>query len=389
VFARAKSRCAHGEISGPWNAECFDSQEVIFFLREPNRAARATNGSMVSSSAQSVVIPAESTVSNRVLLGIIEAVEEAGVPRSQLLRAAQLDAELLELPDARVPRSQVFRLCELAIGLTGDTGLGLHWGERLTGNTFNPLSHLIFHAATLRQGIESLSQFHRLLTDQLSYEVSEGDGKVTVRRMRVPGEALGAQRFAAEMLVTGFYRLLRSFCVNARPERVSFEYAAPSYRAEYARVFGGAERFDQLFTGIVFDSRLMNVASPHNDEDVHGALRSIAERRILRLTQRTPYAVRVREVLVQQGPACDADMEGVARCLGLSVRSLRRRLAAEGKTYNALANDALGIIARHLLLEKRCTIQEAAYEMGFLETSTFHRAFKRWTGMTPQEYRSR
>jgi AraC-like DNA-binding protein len=324
----------------------------------------------------------------RVARGLIEAVEEAGGQRSQLLCAAQLDPEQLEMPDARIPRATIDRLCELAIAVTGDTGLGLHWAEKLAESTFNPLSHLISHAATLRQGIESLSQFHRLLSDHPSFEVNECAGRVTVRWMSVHGQRACVQRLAAEMLVTGFFRLIRSFCVQARPERVNFEYAAPAYRSEYTRVFGGAERFEQPFTGIVFDSALMNVTSPYNDEDVHGALRSIAERRILRLTQRTPYAVRVRELLVQRGPAFGADMETVARCLGLSVRSLRRRLAAEGKTYNAVANDALAIMAKNLLQEKQRTIQEAAYEMGFSDTSTFHHAFKRWTGMTPHAFQA-
>jgi AraC-like DNA-binding protein len=344
---------------------------------------------MTSHSARGAIVAPESTVSMRVVLGLVEAVEEAGVSRSRFLRAAELRSEQLDAPDARMPRSDVYRLCECAIGVTGDTGLGLHWGERLTANTFNPLSHLIFHSATLRQAIESLSKFHRLLTDQPSFDVSESEGRVIVRWKSLPGVQLCVQRFTAEMLMTGFFRLLRSFCSTARPERVNFDYSAPPYSTEYTRVFGGVERFEQQFTGLIFDSRLMNVTSPYNDEDVHSALRSIAEQRILRLTQRTPYAVRVRDALVKQGPPCDSDMEGVARTLGLSVRSLRRRLADEGKTYNAVANDALAIIARDLLRQKQRTIQEAAYDMGFSDTSTFHRAFKRWTGMTPQEYRSR
>jgi AraC-like DNA-binding protein len=324
----------------------------------------------------------------RVARGLIEAVEDAGVRRSQLLGAAQLDPEQLEVPDARMPRSTIDRLCELAIGVTGDTGLGLHWAERLSGSTFNPLSYLIFHAATLRQGIESLSQFHKLLSDHPSFELQERDGLVTVRWMSVHGQRSSVQRFAAEMLVTGFVRLIRAFCVDARPERVNFAYAAPAYRSEYTRVFEGAERFEQPFTGLLFDSRLMNVTSPYKDPDVHGALRSIAERRMLRLMECTPYAIRVRELLVQRSPSFGADMETVARCLGMSVRSLRRKLAAEGKTYNAVANDALAIVAKNLLREKQRTIQEAAYEMGFSDTSTFHHAFKRWTGMTPHTFQA-
>jgi AraC-like DNA-binding protein len=286
-------------------------------------------------------------------------------------------------------RAEVYRLCELAVQLTQDPGLGLHWGERVTGTTFPPISALIAHAATLRQAFESLYQFHRLLTDDFTYEMLERDDRVIIRWSGLPEEALPVQRFVAEMFVTGMVNLVRSFSVQARLERASFAYPAPAYRSEYARIFEGAERFDQPFTGIVFDRRLLNTASPVRDEDVHGALRSIAERRVLRLTERTPYAVRVHEFLMQQGSAASrSDMKAVAASLGLSVRSLRRRLAAEGQTYAAVANDAFAAIAKHLLRDKQHTIQEIAYEMGFSDTSTFHRAFKRWTGTTPRAYRN-
>jgi AraC-like DNA-binding protein len=274
----------------------------------------------------------------------------------RLLRAAQIEPEQLDVADFRMPSSEIYRLCELAIDLTGDPALGLHWAEKLSGDTFNPVSHILAHSATLRQAFESLSQFRRLLTDQASYELIESGDTVTVRC--VPSSS-------ASIRVRRFVRLIRSFSVHARLNRVTFDYAAPDYRAEYTRVFGGSERFEQSFSGIVFDSALMKVVSPHKDEDVHSALRSIAEQRVLQLTDRVPYALRVRDFLVQQAPSARAEMATVARSLGLSVRSLRRRMDAEGKTFN-----------------------EVAFDLGFADTSSFHRAFKRWTGTTPLAYRA-
>jgi AraC-like DNA-binding protein len=153
-------------------------------------------------------------------------------------------------------------------------------------------------------------------------------------------------------------------------------------------VFEGTERFEQPFTGIVFDSALMNAVSPHHDADMHSVLRSVAERRLLCLKERTPYAVRVREHLVKQGPRGRADMDAVARSLGMSARSLRRRLAMEGQTYERVADEAHAIMAKHLLTTTQLTLQETASTLGFSHMSTFHRAFKRWTGTTPLSYRA-
>jgi AraC-like DNA-binding protein len=321
-----------------------------------------------------------------VVRGLLHTVEQSGVSQLRLLRAANLDPLQLDSAEARLPRWVVYRLCELAMELTGDPALGLHWGERLDTSAFPPISHLISHTATLRQAFEALARFQPLLSDQLGFELIERDGKVIVQCHNMPDESLPTQRFVAEMIVIGMFRLVRFFNPLAQLDRVSFAYAAPSYQGDYARVFERAARFDQPFTGIVFDSALMNTASPYKDADLHDALRSIVERRVLRLIERAPYAQRVSDFLVQQSSPQQCAMATVASALGLSVRSLRRRLADEDKAYGTVVNEACAIVAKRLLVE-RPTIQEAAFEMGFAGTTAFYRAFKRWTGTTPSAFR--
>jgi AraC-like DNA-binding protein len=329
----------------------------------------------------------EPTVSMHVLRALIQAVQKAGLPRERLLSAAELEEAELEEFDRRIARSKTFRICELALDLTGDPALALHWAERLTAAAFVPVSHLIAHATDLRQGFASLAQFSRLLADDPCYELRDDGDRVTLL-CRVPEEeAPRVQRFVAEMVVGSFFHIFRAFSRGARFEQVSFSYAAPDYHDEYTRIFESSARFEQPFTGIVFEPALLEAASPHKDEDVHEALSALAERRMSRLAQCVPFALRVREFLTERGWPQRVDMQTVARSLGLSVRTLRRRLSDEGKSYQDVENDALAIVAKHLLRDKGRSIQETAYEMGFSDTTTFHRAFKRWTGTTPSAYR--
>jgi AraC-like DNA-binding protein len=329
----------------------------------------------------------EPTLSMRFVQRLVALVEQTGVPRRELLRVLQIDATQLEDAEARVPSSRLFRVFELAIELTEDPAIGLHWAEGVTQSGFAPLSHLIAHAPNLRQAFESLSAFQRLLLDGSCFQLFEHDEKVTVRCPSLPRAPAHMQRCVAEMTVTSFFLMIRFFS-GERPERVCFEYPAPAYRAEYARVFGRIERFRQPFNGIVFDHALLDLPSPYKDDDLYAALRTFAERRVSRDAQRAPYAQRVREYLVQQGSRRRVDMDDVARALGISARSLRRRLAGEGKPYKSIENDAHAFMAKQLLIEEQRTIQEAAYEMGFSDTTAFHRAFKRWTGTTPSAFRA-
>jgi AraC-like DNA-binding protein len=336
---------------------------------------------------QSGPASATSTVSMLVVRGLVGAVERAGSERVELLRAAGLDPGQLEPGDGRLPLRDVYRICGAALDLTGDPALGLHWAERWTGTAFVPVSYLIAHSRSLRHAFESLSRYGTLLSDEPGYELLERGSSVTLRCSTPADEPLRVRRFIAEMVVASFFRILRARNAPGQPERVSFEYAAPAYGEEYARVFDGAARFEQPFTGLVFDRALLDSAQPNQDEGIHEAMRTLAERRVSRLAQQVPYALRVRELLIERGWPGRVDMQAVARALGLSVRSLRRRLASEGKAYAQLEHDAFTIVATRLLRDQRRTIQEAAYEMGFSDTSTFHRAFKRATGTTPSKYR--
>lgn len=329
---------------------------------------------------------AQATVSIQVLRALAEAVELAGVSSQPLLRASGYERAQLHQPERRVSISDVHRLVEMALDLTQDPALGLHWSERLADGTFVPISPLLVHAATLRQALEGLERFHPLLCDVPSYRIAEQDDRLVLHDLPFTGQPLRARRFAAEMKLLGFVKLVRYFDHRARPRRVSFDYAAPAYRAEYERVFDMPVHFDEATTAVVFDRALLDRPAPHKDADLHALLHGLAQRRLLHITQRTPYAQRVREFLVAEGWRSQADMQATARALHLSVRSLRRRLHEEGKSYGAIVNEAMAIVAKQLLRARQYTIQETAFEMGFSEASTFHRAFKRWTGTTPSAY---
>lgn len=327
-----------------------------------------------------------SPLSLRVVSALADGVERMGGSRAEFLHAARLEPAQLRSHEVIVPRAEMYRLCEVALDLTGDPAFGLHWAD-VCDNAFNPLSHLIVHAPTLRHGFQSMFQFNRLLSRAPSFEMIEDANEVTLMAAPLSAESARVHRLCTEMMLAAVFRIIQTFVPHARADVVSFEHHAPSYRAEYTRLFKDTVRFGQPFTGIVFDRSLMDAVSPHEDADVHAALRVIAERRALRLARQEPFALRVRDALVEQGCAQDRAMERVARELGMSSRSLRRRLVAEGTSYSSVLNEALAILAKQLLRDARHTIQDVSFAMGFANSSAFHRAFKRWTRMTPGEFR--
>src|SRR5262249_24082520 len=157
------------------------------------------------------------------------------------------------------------------------------------------------------------------------------------------------RRFTAELTSGGLVRVILGFNPHARVDRVCFKYAAPDYHAEYARVFGTAVCFEQPFAHIEFERRLLDAAAPDRDPEVSEAMSALAERRVRYATHGRSCALRMHDFLVQHDSARRVAMKTVAHALGLSVRSLRRRLTREGRSFESVREEALAFLAKRLL----------------------------------------
>ena len=330
----------------------------------------------------------DDALSIRYVRALVDGVEHRGFPQSRFLEVARWDPRELFAVEGRVRCSEYARLSELALDVTRDPALGLRVLECVQRDSVDLVGQLVAYSASVRDALEGLIQLYKLLGDECRFELIEDDREVTLRYARPQGLSPRASRFLAELHIAGSLQLLRHFAWQARAHRVYFEHAAPDYRAEYARVFSGSERFDQPLTGIVFDRGLMDASRPFQDGELHRALRELADARVLRIARGACCADRVRDFLAAHPAPGKATMEETAQGLDLSARSLRRRLAAEGTCYEAVATEALITRAHRLLSVEERTIEETAYALGYSEPSAFHRAFKRWTGTTPRSWRN-
>jgi AraC-like DNA-binding protein len=330
------------------------------------------------------------SVSIVIVRAFVEVVERAGVGRDQLLSSANIDPKRLDASDARLEFAEFARLQTRAVDLTGDEALGLHIAEQASEAAFDLVAHLIVHAPTLRDGVELCLRFQRVFSDDSGLTFGEKKDSATLR-LSFPHTTLRSDRMHAEFVMAGLLRMIKGLA-GPRPmvSAVDFEHARPEYHLEYARIFGGVERYRRPFTGIELDRALLEKPCLHHHPELYELLRSQAERALSHLTHGVGQAERLKQYVLARPPlGAVPDMATVARDLGMSARSLRRRLKEEGVSYKALLDQAFGIIATRMLSDSRRSIQETAQAMGFSDPTAFHRAFKRWTGMTPTEYRSK
>jgi AraC-like DNA-binding protein len=327
------------------------------------------------------------TVSSILVRALVEVSERAGVSREALLQGTAIDPRRLEHAIDRFELRDFERLQLRALDVTGDEALGLHLAERASEASFDLVAHLVAHAPTLRAAIEICSHFERLFMDGAHLRLRERAGTASIG-LEFVRKSPRADRMLAEFAMAALLRMLEAFGgPGTRPSAVYFEHPSPAHRREYTRVFSGAERFGRDFTGLDFDARLLDRPQLHQHSALSAVLREHAQQQLEGVGRELGFSQRVQEYLLSHAPSRIPDMQTAARALGTSVRSLRRRLSEEGLSYRALVQSTLERSAKHLLGEPKRSIQETAHALGFEDGAAFHRAFKRWTGLTPGEFR--
>jgi AraC-like DNA-binding protein len=269
-----------------------------------------------------------------------------------------------------------------------DPGFGLVLGQETPETMLNVVGLLMLSCATMRQRFEVFERYASLFIQGIDWRLEERVDSA-VFGFSLPPLAEHAARFIADWILVFALRVGQSQLRDQRlpPTELRLAHPAPSYAQRYTGIFGCAVRFDQADYGIVFSPGITDRPQAHPDPVAGAALREVAEGLYREATGASSFVARVQHRLRELPSLAEVDLEGLARQLGMSPRSLRRRLREEGATLYQLLEEARCHRARRELAIYDERIDAIAERLGYTEISSFHRAFKRWTGQTPFEYR--
>lgn len=291
--------------------------------------------------------------------------------------------------EQRVPLAQYRLLFQRAVELSGNAAFGLHCGLNVVSQAAHLIGPLIAHVVSLRGAIHELRQFQSLLFEGAVFLLSEhrDSAKLEVQIPRTGDEV--PDQVVGEFAVSGLFRLFQAFGGNFNElKSVCFQHARPTHHPAYVEPFGGRQRFAAAFYGLEFAATRLDIPNIYHNDALHRVLHAQAEQHLARLTTPETTAQRVQQVLKSRPLDRVPGMEDVAQVLGVSIRTLRRRLQDENCSYRGLLQAAQCESACNMLRRPDLTMQQVGAAVGFAESSAFFRAFKRWTGMTPLEYRS-
>jgi len=323
------------------------------------------------------------TASVTFLRVLARAAEGTPVDLGAVLDEVGISRQTLEDDEGRVALDVARRAWDLAAERSGDDDFGLNAAQRVGATTFDLLEYLGRTASTVGEALENLARHERLVTDAAGVTVERADHEL-VFRDRSPG----APRHFVEFFLALLTRRLRELGLpDDALVRVGFLHRAPPSRALHEAFFRAPIAFDHGENVLVFKSSAATHALPTADE----TLRAVLERHAREVLERAPppeddLALRVQRVIEEEFAARRAvDIDAIAKQLAVSRRTMQRRLAEQSTSFNAVLDRARQHTAVRLV-RKGVAPATIAFVVGFADVSAFHRAFKRWTGVTPAKF---
>jgi AraC-like DNA-binding protein len=326
-------------------------------------------------------------LSINIIRAVIDELVHQGFALSEICEHTGLSPTELADANQRLTIERSTHVIAAASRLSRTPALGLRVGCNAPIGALHVVGHILTSSANMREAVELFLRYSSLVWEGGGFRLVEhGDeGRFIYEH---PFEGSRYERFAAEVSLTVVLRMgLRISGSDKRPNEVRFRHPKPEYAGEYERVFCCPVQFDAGANEIVFNRRLLDLQQLHRDELLCELLRARADELLANANDTERLAERIVEGLKFQLQIGDTDTSRVAQRLGMTMRSLQRRLQASSLSLSRLIDEARRAVACASLRRRDVAIKDLAHRLGFSEPSAFHRAFKRWTGMTPAQFR--
>lgn len=324
------------------------------------------------------------------ILAIVRTLEDAGIDHARLLNRIGMDPSRIGDLGHRYSQEQVTSLWIAAVEATGDENFGLAVARHIRPSTFHVVGYAMSCSATLRRAAERFAHSARLISDSAAVSLDhEGEGEGEGMRLSVDLRTGGRPPIyqTIDTMLAGFF-LLCEWIVNRKlhPIEVRLRHAAPSDVSAYRDIFDCPVRFEAGDNSILFSMAELEQPVPSANEELAMVLDEMTSRYLaLRFGQR--FSRKVREILARQLPHGEPNKAETARLLATTERTLLRRLRDENTTYKEVLDRLREELAFDYLRDPAITVEKIAQLLGFSGSNAFSRAFLRWTGQRPSDWR--
>ena len=313
-----------------------------------------------------------------------EVARHAGLDPYVMLGRAGLHPSSLRDPENWLPAKRILALLDDSVLRSGYDDFGILLGECRSFASLGPVSLLLKHESTLGEVIGAMIEYRRLLSDLLHFDLRDDGHTVVLEWNLMPG--LQSTQGVNLLAAIAYRVLVDGGGFHWYPDCVHFRHGSPRHVATFKRIFRCSLEFGSNFDGMSFASASLSLPNQFADAEL-----AVHARRLLNLmpgirpsdtmSERVTSAI---PFLVSSG---HAQAEDVARCLGVSLRTLQRRLVAEGSTFSGILNDVRRELVVRYLNSANHSMTEVAHLTGYSTLSSFTRWFVSEFGMPPTKWR--
>jgi AraC-like DNA-binding protein len=351
---------------------------------DQTEVAAATRGAPLPAQAARSAEPG--TIAICFVAAALQSVRARDLNADELLAKVGLSSSLLQVPQARVSAKHYGALWR-AIALALDDEFFGQDSRRMKAGSFAMLCHSVLGCKSLGHALERSLRFYALILDDISGTLMRD---TTEARIVLHERVAGASRrvFAHELLLMLLYGV-SCWLVGRRIPilRTEFSYAEPAHSAEYRLMYCADLSFDRPNTVFAFEASYLDLPVVQNERSLKEFLRTAPESILLKYKNSSSLAARVRRRLRLFLPGELPDFEQLADELNMAPATMRRRLHEEGASYQSIKDQLRRDLAISHLSHTSRSVMDIALELGFSERSAFHRAFRKWTGASPGEFR--
>jgi AraC-like DNA-binding protein len=317
---------------------------------------------------------------------IYQAMKKKGIDTDAIFNRLGVDEDYVFTEQLRTPHSAQLYFWQVVEDVSGDPDIGLHLGQLLPAYKGQVLEYLFLSSPTFGEGLRRALNYQRLLSDAANTDFFI-DGDQACMVLDTASEEVSRLKHFNECFVQGLMTFFSSITDERfAPSRVEFVHEREQGQEHVAEVLGCEVCFGSDENRLYFPASMLAHTSPHAEPELLDLHERFASEQVARL-EKKDIVGQVERIVAELLDSGEVTLDAVAERLGIKPRTLRTRLTEAETSFNQVLADFRYRLARQLLATTDESIDEIVYLTGFSEPSTFYRAFKRWSGMTPIEYR--
>lgn len=317
---------------------------------------------------------------------IYRAMKQKGIDTDAIFARLGVDEAYVYTEQLRTPHSAQLYFWQVVEDVSGDPDVGLHLGQLLPAYNGQVLEYLFLSSPTFGEGLRRAQNYQRLLSDAAKTDFFiEGDDACMV--LDTASDEVSRLQHFNECFVQGLITFFKSITEDRfYPSRIEFEHDRTRGKDHVEEILGCEVVFGASENRLYFPANFLDHPSPHAEPELLDLHERFASEQVARLEKRDIVG-QVERIVAELLDSGEVTLDAVAERLGIKARTLRTRLTEAETSFNQVLADFRYRLARQLLATTDESIDEIVYLTGFSEPSTFYRAFKRWSNMTPIEYR--